>query len=396
VAGPVFGHRKRRSWLVRCSRRSSTVSRGAGSGAASKTARTSKHRRRVGLTLVSALPGFGKTTPLAESLRAASFDGLSTARLSIDETDNDPALFWRYVVAALRSVAGKKIGAGALALLESSQTPADAVLTTLINDLFTVSGNLCLVLDDYHAIDAREINDGVVVLLGHLPPQVHLIIASRVDPPFSIARLRGDGRLTEIRAADLRFTLEESATYFDVSIGGVLTPQDVAALDERTEGWIAALQLLVRKRGSAAATIAALIGALGAFCGAIVNVFVGINLAAAATAQVTRDAAARFLVTSFNSLPGEVSTDVYAFSEFFAPIIMGVALWRSRSVPRWLAVLFTIGFELAGQTASVGITRVLLQMALFALATVLLAIRIWRVAEPVASGDDHAPTFVAA
>jgi len=157
----------------------------------------------------------------------------------------------------------------------------------------------------------------------------------------------------------------------------------------------AAIAMLVRKRGSTTATIAALIGGIGAFCGAIVNVFGGINLAAAATAHVTHQAAARFLITNFNSGPGRAFTDVYAFSEFVAPIIMGLALWRSRSVPRWLAVLFAAGFELAEQTASVGMARVVLMMAPFALAMVLLAARIWRVAEPAAPvGDAHERTLV--
>jgi hypothetical protein len=143
----------------------------------------------------------------------------------------------------------------------------------------------------------------------------------------------------------------------------------------------AAIAMLVRKRGSTAATVAALIGGFGAFCGAIVNVFVGINLAAAATAHVTREAAARFLITNFNSGPGQAFTGVYAFSEYLAPIIMGVALWRSRRVPRWLAVLFVVGFELAEQTASVGLAKVVLLMAPFAVAMVLLAVQIWKADE---------------
>lgn len=167
------------------------------------------------LTLISAPAGFGKTTLLTEWLAAVPHDGPSAGWLSLDKADNDPSLFWKYVVAALRSVAGREVGASALSLLESSQAPTDAVLTTLINDLFTVSGDVILVLDDYHVIEARDVHDGVVFLLEHLPPQMHLIIASRADPPFSLARWRGDGRLTEIRAADLRFTPEESATYLD-------------------------------------------------------------------------------------------------------------------------------------------------------------------------------------
>jgi LuxR family transcriptional regulator, maltose regulon positive regulatory protein len=195
------------------------------------------------LTLISAPAGFGKTTLLTEWLAAVPGVGPSVGWLSLDEADNDPSLFWKYVVWALRSVAGKEVGAGALSLLESSQAPTDAVLTTLINDLFAVSEDVILVLDDYHVIEAPEVHDGVVFLLEHLPPRMHLIIASRADPPFSLARWRGDGGLTEIRAADLRFTPEESATYLDGTVEGVLTTQDVATLGQRTEGWIAALQL---------------------------------------------------------------------------------------------------------------------------------------------------------
>jgi hypothetical protein len=150
-----------------------------------------------------------------------------------------------------------------------------------------------------------------------------------------------------------------------------------------------AIAMLVRRRGSTAATIAVSLGGIGAFCGAIINVFVGLNLAAAATAHVSRNAAARLLVTTFNSGPGQVFTDVYAFSEFVAPIIMGLALWRSDRVPRWLTVVFAVGFELAAQTGSVGVARVVLQMAPFAVAMVLLAIRIWRAADEAAPVSDH-------
>ena len=156
-----------------------------------------------------------------------------------------------------------------------------------------------------------------------------------------------------------------------------------------------AIAMLIRKRGSTAATMAVLIGGIGALCGVIVNVFVGINLAAAASAHVTHDAAARFLIANFNSGPGQAFTDIYAFSEYLAPIIMGVALWRSRSVPRWLAVLFAVSFLLAAQTGSVGIAKVALQMAPFAVAMVLLAVRIWRAAESAAPVcDDQKPTLV--
>ncbi len=154
----------------------------------------------------------------------------------------------------------------------------------------------------------------------------------------------------------------------------------------------AAIAMLVRKRGATAATVAALIGEIGALCGVIVNVFVGINLAAAATAHVTRGAAARFLITDFSSGPGRAFTDVYAFSEFLAPIIMGVALWRSRRVPRWLAVLFAVGFELAEQTASVGLPKVVLLMAPFAVAMTLLGVRIWKTDESALPAIDNQET----
>jgi hypothetical protein len=156
-----------------------------------------------------------------------------------------------------------------------------------------------------------------------------------------------------------------------------------------------AIAMLIRKRGSTAATIAVLLGGIGAFCGVVVNVLVGINLATAASAHVTRDAAARFLITNFNSWPGKVFTDLYALSEFVAPIIMGVALWRSRSVPRSLAVLFAAGFALAEQTGSDGIARVAVQMAPFVVAMVLLAIWIWRASDYGASTCGESPILAA-
>src|ERR1035437_7441900 len=139
-----------------------------------------------------------------------------------------------------------------------------------------------------------------------------------------------------------------------------------------------AIATLVRDRGWAVATVAALIGGLGAFCGAIVNVLVGVNLAAVATTHLTRGAAARFLVTTFNSGSGQVFLDVYFIGIFAAPVLMGFALWRSRSVPRWLAVLFLISLEVAQQVQSKGIVVVLLYTLAFAVAMVLLAFRIWQ------------------
>jgi LuxR family maltose regulon positive regulatory protein len=204
------------------------------------------HGAESKLMLVSAPAGFGKTTLLAEWLAAgpvAPSDERSVAWLSLDRGDNDPATFWTYVVAALQTVA-PEIGANAVALLAEPQAPPlQTVVTTLLNDLGTMTRDLVLVLDDYHVIEAREVQEGMAFLLDHLPPQVHLVIASRADPALPLARLRARGELVETRAADLRFTPDEAAAYLNGMMGLELTAGDVAALEARTEGWIAALQL---------------------------------------------------------------------------------------------------------------------------------------------------------
>ncbi len=194
------------------------------------------------LTLLSAPAGFGKTTVLAEWLAAAPANGRSVAWLSLDQRDNDPALFWTYLVAALKTAAPGE-GAGALSLLQPPQPPDEAGLVALLNDLDAISDDVVLVLDDYHVIDARDVQDGMAFLLEHLPPQIHLVIASRTDPSLPLARLRARGELAEMRAADLRFTPGEAAAYLNGVMGLALTAADVAALEGRTEGWIAALQL---------------------------------------------------------------------------------------------------------------------------------------------------------
>jgi LuxR family maltose regulon positive regulatory protein len=194
------------------------------------------------LTLVSAPAGFGKTTLLTEWLAFVSADGWSAAWLSLDKRDNDPALFWTYFVTALQK-ASNEVGAAALSLLQSAHPPVEALLATLLNDLHAVPNDVVLVLDDYHVIDAPDIQNGIAFLLEHLPPQVHLVIAGRADPVLPLARLRARGELVEIRAADLRFTADEAAAYLSGSMGLELTGPDVAVLEDRTEGWIVALQL---------------------------------------------------------------------------------------------------------------------------------------------------------
>src|SRR6185437_2779171 len=144
------------------------------------------------LTLVSAPAGFGKTTLLAEWLAVAATGERSVAWLSLDQRDNDPALFWTYLVAALNTgVPG--VGSGSLSVLQPPQPPNEAGLVALLNDLDAISNDVVLVLDDYHVIDARDVQDGMAFLLEHLPPQIHLVIASRTDPPLPLARLRGRG-----------------------------------------------------------------------------------------------------------------------------------------------------------------------------------------------------------
>src|SRR5271165_6551228 len=198
------------------------------------------------LTLVSAPAGFGKTTLLTEWLAAAATvpaGGRLVAWLSLDRGDNDPASFWTYVIAALRTVA-PGVGESALSLLQASQpAPVEAVLTTLLNDLGAIAADIVLVLDDYHVIDAREVQEEMAFLLDHLPAGLHVVIASRADPALPLARWRARGELAEIRAAGLRFTPSEAAAYLNEMMGLQLTARDVAALEGRTEGWIAALQL---------------------------------------------------------------------------------------------------------------------------------------------------------
>jgi LuxR family transcriptional regulator, maltose regulon positive regulatory protein len=194
------------------------------------------------LTLISAPAGFGKTTLLAEWLASAPAGERSTAWLSLDPSDNQASTFWTYLVTALQTVV-PGVGASALSLLQEPQPPIEAVLAMLLNELSAVPNDVVLVLNDYHVVDARDIQDGMAFLLEHLPPQMHLVIATRADPALPLARLRARGELAEIRAADLRFTPDEAAAYLNEAMGLDLAARDVAALETRTEGWIAALQL---------------------------------------------------------------------------------------------------------------------------------------------------------
>jgi LuxR family transcriptional regulator, maltose regulon positive regulatory protein len=192
------------------------------------------------LALISASAGFGKTTLVSEWIAGCD---RKVAWVSLDEGDNDPTRFLTYFIAALQTIAAS-VGAGVLAALQSPQAaPSELLLTTLLNDIATIADPFILVLDDYHVIDAQPVDHALAFLLEHLPPQMHLVIASREDPPLPLARLRARGQLTELRASDLRFTPAEAAEFLNQVMDLNLSAEDISALEGRTEGWIAGLQL---------------------------------------------------------------------------------------------------------------------------------------------------------
>ena len=198
-----------------------------------------------GVTLISAPAGFGKTTLVSEWVSDCS---IPVTWLSLDEGDNDIIRFLIYLIAALQTLppktGGTNIGAGALAVLQSPQPPsAELILTTLLNDIASISDNFVLVLDDYHLIDSRPVDEALTFLIEHAPPQMHLVITTRQDPSLPLARLRVRGQLTELRAADLRFTPAEATEFLNRVMGLDLSAENITALESRTEGWIAGLQL---------------------------------------------------------------------------------------------------------------------------------------------------------
>jgi LuxR family maltose regulon positive regulatory protein len=193
------------------------------------------------LTLVSAPAGFGKTTLLAQWFAQSR---MPVAWLSLETEDNDPTRFLSYLIAALQTL-DAQVGAIALAMLRTPQPPSlEAVLAVLTNDLSERDGgDAVLVLDDYHTITAESIQRGMSFLLRHLPPQLHLVLATRADPPLPLARLRARGLLTEVRTAELRFGAAEAGTFLQTMMGLDLDASAIATIESRTEGWIAGLQL---------------------------------------------------------------------------------------------------------------------------------------------------------
>ena len=192
------------------------------------------------LTLVCAPAGFGKTALLGDWARGSP---RPVAWLSLDPGDNDPARFWRHVIAALEEVR-PGVGERVAGLLGPPAPPTfEGLVTALINDLAGQPDQVLLVLDDYHLVEAQPVHGSLGFLLEHLPSQMHLVVASRADPPLGLARLRASGQLAELRAADLRFTAEEAAALLREAVRSDLPDAAVGVLTARTEGWAAGLQL---------------------------------------------------------------------------------------------------------------------------------------------------------
>jgi LuxR family maltose regulon positive regulatory protein len=191
-------------------------------------------------TLVSGPAGFGKTTLLSEFVARLK---RSVAWLSLEEGENDPIRFWTYLITACQSIL-EDVGEAALELFSTPQLlPDETVPTILINDLNASNQSIVLVLDDYHEIQNSSIHAGLLFLIDHLPHNLHIMVSTRSDPPWPLARYRARNQLTEIRAQDMRFTSFEATSFLNQTMGLNLSSEDVAALEERTEGWIAGLQL---------------------------------------------------------------------------------------------------------------------------------------------------------
>lgn len=192
------------------------------------------------LTLIAAPAGFGKTTLISEWIADC---GYPVAWVSIDERDNDLTRFLTYVIVALQTIQ-PSIGKELEDVLQSSQLPfVNNILTTLINDIATTADSFLLVLDDYHLLDNQMIDEAIAFLTDYLPAQMHLVISTREDPQLSLSRLRARDQITELRASDLRFTIDEATEFLNGVMGLPLSREAILALEKRTEGWIAGLQL---------------------------------------------------------------------------------------------------------------------------------------------------------
>jgi LuxR family maltose regulon positive regulatory protein len=192
------------------------------------------------LILVSAPAGYGKTTLISSWVKEKK---IPSAWLSLDDNDNDPIRFLQYLLAALIPFT-PSIGKDLPGMLQGIQ-PAqfENVITLLANELASFSNSLVLILDDFHVIHSEAVLRILTYLLDHLPPQMHLVILTRVDPPLPLSRLRARNQLLDIRADQLRFTQDEIAAFLNEAMGLTLSASDLSAMEVRTEGWIAGLQL---------------------------------------------------------------------------------------------------------------------------------------------------------
>ena len=196
------------------------------------------------LILVSAPAGFGKTTLLTAWIHTSE-PPVPTAWLSLEESENDPVSFWEYFIATLRTL-HPGAGEASLRLLRSSQpAPIEATLSLLINDITAIGGDRILVLDDYHFIRASAVHRGVEFFLDHMPPGMHMVIATRADPPLPLPHFRGKGMISEIRTDDLRLTLEEAADLLSTLGAPALPVEAIKALTAKTEGWAVGLKMAV-------------------------------------------------------------------------------------------------------------------------------------------------------
>jgi LuxR family maltose regulon positive regulatory protein len=195
---------------------------------------------KCALTLISAPAGYGKSSLISDWLSGGD---LKACWLSLDEGDSNLSSFLSYFVAGLQKIM-PNIGNGVLVTLESPlPLPTESILTSLLNEITSIPDDFLFVLDDYHAVDSKPIDEALSFLLKHLPPQMHLVITTREDPDLPLSKLRTRGQLTELRASDLRFTPAEAAQFLNQVMGLNLSEVDITALETRTEGWIAGLQL---------------------------------------------------------------------------------------------------------------------------------------------------------
>lgn len=212
------------------------------------------------LTLISAPAGFGKSTVLSEWIPQSE---QCVTWLSLDAGDNDPTRFWSYLIAALQRV-NPDLGRQAQLFFQSPQPlPAESFLTTLLNEIAAFPEPFAVVLDDYHLIESPALHESLTFFVDHLPPSLHLLVTTRVDPPLPLARWRARDDMVELRTADLRFTADEATAFLNQVMGLRLSREDVAALESRTEGWIAGLQLAalsLRDRADPSGFIAAFTG----------------------------------------------------------------------------------------------------------------------------------------